>query len=119
MDRAEALMIRAQRRAILLAKAVWQRVVPRPPVRTYVFVAGMQRSGTNMVMDVLERSLGTDVYHENDPRAFERYEMRDPAVIRQLANGSGTPLFRAWAENWGKRLRESLAERFRGCHARG
>lgn len=93
MGRAEALMIRAQRRALLLAKAVWQRVVPRPPVRTYVFVAGMQRSGTNMVMDVLERSLGTDVYHENDPRAFERYEMRDPAVIRQLANASRAPFF--------------------------
>jgi hypothetical protein len=93
VDRAEALMIRAQRQAILLAKAVWQRVVPRPPVRTYVFVAGMQRSGTNMVMDVLERSLGTDVYHENDPRAFERYEMRDPAVIRQLANASRAPFF--------------------------
>ncbi|HRQ46746.1 MAG TPA: sulfotransferase domain-containing protein [Rhodocyclaceae bacterium] len=93
MDRAEALMIRAQRQAILLAKAVWQRVVPRAPVRTYVFVAGMQRSGTNMVMDVLERSLGTDVYHENDPRAFERYEMRDPAVIRQLATASRAPFF--------------------------
>lgn len=93
MGRAEALMIRAQRRTLLLAKTVWQRVVPRPPVRTYVFVAGMQRSGTNMVMDVLERSLGTDVYHENDPRAFERYEMRDPAVIRQLANASRAPFF--------------------------
>jgi hypothetical protein len=93
VGRAEALMIRAQRRTLLLAKAVWQRVVPRPPVRTYVFVAGMQRSGTNMVMDVLERSLGTDVYHENDPRAFERYEMRDPAVIRQLANASRAPFF--------------------------
>lgn len=61
--------------------------------RRYVFVAGMQRSGTNMVMDVLERSFDTDVYHESDPRAFERYMMREPAVIRRLADESTAPLF--------------------------
>lgn len=93
MVRAEELMSRARRKAILLAKPVWQRVVPRPTARTCVFVAGMQRSDTNMVMDVLERSLSTDVYHENDPRAFERFEMRDRAVIRRLADASHAPFF--------------------------
>jgi len=50
----------------------------------HVFVAGAQRSGTNMVMNVLDRSLETTVYHERDPRAFDRYLMREPEVIDEL-----------------------------------
>jgi len=58
-----------------------------------VFVAGVQRSGTNMMMDVLERSFETDVYHERDRRAFDNYQMRDVAVIRQLIAQSKAPCF--------------------------
>ncbi len=61
--------------------------------KRYVFVAGMQRSGTNMIMDVLERSYEADVYHERDPRAFDNYEMRDRAVIHRLAERSAAPVF--------------------------
>jgi len=57
------------------------------------FVAGVQRSGTNMMMDVLERSFETDVYHERDRRAFYNYQMRDVAVIRQLIAQSKAPCF--------------------------
>lgn len=74
------------------AKALRQRLRPRP-VAQHVFVAGMQRSGTNLLMDVLDASVATRVFHETDPRAFERYEMRDPAVIRQLAQSSPAPVF--------------------------
>jgi len=74
------------------AKAWRQRLRPRPVAR-HVFVAGMQRSGTNLLMDVLDASAATRVFHETDPRAFERYEMRDPAVIRQLAQSSPAPVF--------------------------
>ncbi len=49
-----------------------------------MFVAGAQRSGTNMVMDLLDRSLDTTVYHERDPRAFDNYLMREPEVIDRL-----------------------------------
>lgn len=59
----------------------------------FVFVAGAQRSGTNMLMDLLERSTSTDVYHERDARAFQDYVMRDPAVIRKLAQRSKAPVF--------------------------
>ena len=52
--------------------------------KTVVFVAGVQRSGTNMITDVLRRSIETDVYHETDPRAFDDYEMRPLPVIRDL-----------------------------------
>jgi len=74
------------------AKALRQRLRPRP-VAQHVFVAGMQRSGTNLLMDVLDASAATQVFHETDPRAFERYEMRDPAVIRQLVKVSPAPVF--------------------------
>jgi hypothetical protein len=73
-------------------KVLRQRVLPRP-VAQHVFVAGMQRSGTNLLMDVLDASADTQVFHETDARAFERYQMRDPAVIRQLAQQCPAPLF--------------------------
>lgn len=59
----------------------------------FVFVAGAQRSGTNMLMELLERSTMTDVYHERDTRAFQDYVMREPAVIRGLAQRSKAPVF--------------------------
>ena len=74
------------------AKALRQRVWPRP-LEQHVFVAGMQRSGTNLLMDVLDASAATQVFHETDPRAFERYEMRDLAVIRQLSRQCPAPVF--------------------------
>jgi hypothetical protein len=77
---------------VLTRKRVVQSVRRSEP-RLHVFVAGMQRSGTNMLMDVLERSLETDVYHESDPRAFDNYLMRDEAVIRALAKRSPAPVF--------------------------
>ncbi|WP_324780155.1 sulfotransferase family protein [Thiobacillus sedimenti] len=74
------------------AKAVRQRLLPRR-VAQHVFVAGMQRSGTNLLMDVLDASAATQVFHETDPRAFERYEMRDCEVIGQLVRQSVAPVF--------------------------
>lgn len=46
-----------------------------------------------MVMEVLDRSFHTDVYHETDPRAFEHYEMRAIEHIQTLATRSGAPHF--------------------------
>ena len=61
--------------------------------RKVAFVAGVQRSGTNMMMDVLERSLEADVYHERDERAFDNYQMRNMDVIQDLYSNSKAPLF--------------------------
>jgi hypothetical protein len=63
----------------------------RPALR--VFVAGMQRSGTNMLMETLEWSDRTDVYHETDARAFDNYEMRPREVIQVLTQRSRAPFF--------------------------
>jgi len=58
-----------------------------------VFVSGMQRSGTNMLMKVLDNSLQTSVYHETDVRAFDNFEMLDVKVIRRLLESCKALLF--------------------------
>lgn len=73
-------------------KVLRQHILPRP-VAQHVFVAGMQRSGTNLLMEVLDASADTQVFHETDPRAFDHYEMRDLAVIQQLAKQCPAPVF--------------------------
>jgi hypothetical protein len=82
---------RTERALIRLVKPVWWRFASSEPA--FVFIAGMQRSGTNMVMEVLDRSLYTDVYHETDPRAFSNYAMRDRVTIHALAERSAAPHF--------------------------
>jgi hypothetical protein len=89
---ARSLSIRVRHALWRKAKTWRQRVLPRP-LAQHVFVAGMQRSGTNLLMDVLDASAATQVFHETDQRAFERYEMRDLAVIRQLAKQCPAPVF--------------------------
>lgn len=85
-------LVRVQHEVMLGTKAAYQRLQPHTP-GLRVFVAGMQRSGTNMLMDVLERSLYTDLYHETDTRAFDNYEMRPLPVIHHLVATSHAPVF--------------------------
>lgn len=82
---------RLERDGLMFAKGLYQKLASRnngTSLPAVSFVAGVQRSGTNMLMDVLERSFATDVIHERDLRAFERFQMREPAVIRSLVEGS-------------------------------
>ena len=67
-------------------KHMRQRLAGRPPHEQKVvfFVAGVQRSGTNMLLSVLERPTATEVFRETDPRAYENFELRDVDVIRGL-----------------------------------
>jgi hypothetical protein len=60
--------------------------------RLTVFVAGVHRSGTNMMMEILERSWETEVFNEFDSRAFDDYIMRDESIIRRLADRSAAPI---------------------------
>lgn len=80
-------------RTLLASKWCVQRLPRAAGARRHVFVAGMQRSGTNMLMDLIERSMLTDVYHERDPRAFDNYMMRELPVIRRLVEQSRAPHF--------------------------
>lgn len=72
------------RRGMMLgSKAVQHRLMPTRQ-KSALIVAGCQRSGTNMVMNMLERHSRTMVYHERDARAFSDYIMRDLEVIEAL-----------------------------------
>jgi len=59
--------------------------------KTCVFVAGAQRSGTNMLMECLDWSGETDAFHESDPRAFKDYQMLSREVIHGLVHHSRFP----------------------------
>ncbi len=84
-----------KRRLLLLRKGLLHSLnaANNKQQQRVVFVAGVQRSGTNMMMDVLERSFETDVYHERDSRAFDNYQMRDVKVIQPLVAQSKAPCF--------------------------
>ena len=74
-------------------KLYWVTLRLKKMEQERIFVAGMQRSGTNMLMDILEKSFDTDVFHERDSRAFDNYKMRDQSIIRSLVEQSIAPKF--------------------------
>jgi hypothetical protein len=63
----------------------------RPGAATAVFVVGLQRSGTNMLVRGLERDPRFQVYNENHRAAFNRFRLRPDPVIRQLVERSRHP----------------------------
>ncbi len=80
-------------RALPRLKLLRHRLQTRPPhPRLILFVAGVHRSGTNMMMEILQRSWETEVFDETDPRAFDQHMMRDEAVIRALIDNSAAPV---------------------------
>ena len=66
------------------------------------FLCGVQRSGTNMIMNILDRSWKTQVFHESDPRAYLDYEMRPDETIRRLFLGSPAKsvIFKPGRKHW-------------------
>ena len=77
-----------------VTKGVRQFITNRSKSPTLTsFVAGHQRSGTNMVMNVLEKHWRTDAYHETDARAFNDYQMRDIPTIKNLREKSNGDIF--------------------------
>jgi hypothetical protein len=74
------------------AKWRWRLTHPgRPPGGTAVFLVGVQRSGTNMLVRGLERSPEFAVYNENNRAAFSRFRLRPDPVIRRLVERSRHP----------------------------
>jgi hypothetical protein len=63
----------------------------RPPGGAAVFLVGVQRSGTNMLVRGLERSPEFAVYNENHRAAFSRFQLRPDPVIRGLIERSRHP----------------------------
>ncbi|HKU90861.1 MAG TPA: sulfotransferase [Steroidobacteraceae bacterium] len=55
------------------------------PERTPVFIVGLQRSGTTMLMDIFHLHPETEVLDEaRDSRAFLDYRIRNPRTVRQI-----------------------------------
>lgn len=53
-----------------------------------VFIFGSQRSGTNMLIGVIERCTYTECYRENDDEAFDDYRLKDIQTVRHLVDRS-------------------------------
>ena len=53
-----------------------------------VWLVGVQRSGTNMVVRGLEASPEVEVRNENDGKAFDRFRLRPDPVLRDLVLAS-------------------------------
>lgn len=64
-----------------------QHAVPVGTARP-VLVVGVQRSGTNMVLRGLEQDPSVEVHNENDRSVFDRFQLRDDAVVRGVVHRS-------------------------------
>src|SRR5262245_14554380 len=51
---------------------------------TVVWIVGLQRSGTNMLVRALRTAPEVQVHNEGDRRAFRDYRLRDEATLRRL-----------------------------------
>jgi hypothetical protein len=80
-----------KRRLFIRSKRFEQRLAVvrgHVPDRRPVFLSGVHRSGTNMMMETLEWHPATDVFREADPRAFRHFQMQSEGVIDELIAGS-------------------------------
>lgn len=49
-----------------------------------IFILGLQRSGTNMMLGLLGHAPGLAVFNEDDPRAFSDFRLRDTDTVETL-----------------------------------
>lgn len=59
-----------------------------PGSATPVYVVGLQRSGTNMVVRGLDRAPEFEVHNENDRRVFFRYQLRSVERVAEVVAAS-------------------------------
>lgn len=64
------------------------RLSPVAGTSVPVFICGEQRSGTNFLMDVLERCRETECFHESDEEAFDNYVLRGGDTVERLVDVS-------------------------------
>ena len=74
---------RVQQKLRRVAKRAAHRLRrPTPSKELIVLVVGVQRSGTNMLMEIFERSWRFSAFHDHDPRAFTNFQPRALDVVR-------------------------------------
>ncbi len=72
-------------------KNLIQALAPFPgKLHRHIFVVGVQRSGTNMVMEIFDRSMECTVFHDHDPRANDNYIQRDTDTLKQLSDAANS-----------------------------
>ena len=71
-----------------MREAVWAVRHDASPHAVPVFVMGIQRSGTNMLLDGLAQAPETKIYNEDHPGAFENFQLRSDDVLRALVEKS-------------------------------
>lgn len=84
----ERTAARLDRAAFLFGKRLRAR---RNGLPRLLIVAGVQRSGTNMLMDVLEASPATEVFHEIDPRLYQEFLMGPDETVAALRARTAFP----------------------------
>lgn len=78
-----------ERLGVAARKAAWRWATGCPRGTAMpVWVVGVQRSGTNMVLRGLEDAPEVEVCNENDRRAFHRFRLRDDARVAEVINAS-------------------------------
>jgi hypothetical protein len=78
-----------ERIPLAAGKRAWRRAHHVAPNAVPVFVVGVQRSGTNMLVRGLERAPEFEVRSENDREAFDRFHLRPDESIRTIVERSG------------------------------
>lgn len=72
--------------AFRFLKSLYYNIFPTNKKPGIIFVSGVPRSGTNMMMDLLDRNWKTQVFHESDSRAFSHYQLKDIETIKNLVD---------------------------------
>lgn len=79
----------AERARVARAKRRWRhRHGVEPGTATPVFVVGLQRSGTNMLLRGFDRAPEFEVHNESDRRVFRRYRLRSEDLLRDTVRSS-------------------------------
>jgi hypothetical protein len=73
-------------------KKIRQTIKPFVNDITVVFIAGEQRSGTNMLTKILNQSLETECFLENDDEAFDQYLLKTPSIVDGLVQHSNAKI---------------------------
>jgi len=61
-----------------------QLFLPRTKQKKIIWIAGVQRSGTNMMMTAFDNHKLTHVFHESDPRAYVNYSLKSNDFLQTL-----------------------------------
>lgn len=82
-----------ERRIWLATKRLSQNFRPFRGQKQCILIPGMQRSGSKLLVHLLEWSRYTDCYPENDRRAFDYFQMRNTDIISELMAKSPAQIF--------------------------